>query len=230
MAMLQGGNMAYIGGKGGAGVAQTIINQMPPHEIYIEPFLGAGAVLRNKRPAARTIGIERDANVLARLWRGDEIPGLTLIAGDAFAFLEGYQWAGGELVYLDPPYLRSARRQPGRDYYQNELSDSQHTQLLAIAKQLPGPVLISGYANELYSAMLSAWRCITFTAQTRGGPALECLWLNYPEPAALHDYRYLGDNFREREKLARRRRNWKARLARMSMLERRALLAALAEL
>ena len=30
--------MSYVGGKGAAGVAQTIINQQPPHMFYIEPF------------------------------------------------------------------------------------------------------------------------------------------------------------------------------------------------
>lgn len=30
--------MRYPGGKGGAGVFQTIINQFPPHRVYIEPF------------------------------------------------------------------------------------------------------------------------------------------------------------------------------------------------
>lgn len=33
----------YPGGKSGAGVYQTIINQMPPHQLYVEPFAG-GAV------------------------------------------------------------------------------------------------------------------------------------------------------------------------------------------
>jgi hypothetical protein len=33
--------MSYPGGKGGSGVYQTIINQQPPHEVYIEPFLAA---------------------------------------------------------------------------------------------------------------------------------------------------------------------------------------------
>jgi DNA adenine methylase len=34
--------MGYPGGKSGAGVYQTIINLMPPHTVYIEPFLGGG--------------------------------------------------------------------------------------------------------------------------------------------------------------------------------------------
>ncbi len=221
---------SYIGGKGGAGVAQTIINQMPPHRVYIEPFLGAGAVLRAKRPADLTIGVELSPAVLRERWRGDEIPDLTLVEGDGLGYLAGYPWAGGELVYLDPPYLLSTRSTK-RAYYDCEmLTEREHNDLLWLAKRLPCPVLISGYASELYSRVLAGWRCITFTSQTRGGPAVESLWLNYPEPAALHDYRYLGENFREREKLNRRRRRWAARLARMDLLERRALLAALAEL
>jgi len=50
--------------------------------------------------------------------------------------------------------------------------------------------------------------------------------MNFPEPAELHDYRYLGDDKRQRERIARRRRNWLAGLKRASPLERRAILDA----
>ena len=33
--------MTYPGGKNGAGIYQRIINHMPPHETYIEAFLGS---------------------------------------------------------------------------------------------------------------------------------------------------------------------------------------------
>ena len=56
--------MVYPGGKNGSGVYQTIINLMPPHEVYIEPFLGSGAILRMKRPALRNIGMDRDPDAL----------------------------------------------------------------------------------------------------------------------------------------------------------------------
>jgi len=46
--------MRYDGGKGAMGCAQWIINQIPPHRVYIEPFLGGGAVLRLKAPAPET--------------------------------------------------------------------------------------------------------------------------------------------------------------------------------
>jgi len=33
----------------------------PPHEVYIEPFLGGGAIMRQKRPALLNIGLDLDA-------------------------------------------------------------------------------------------------------------------------------------------------------------------------
>jgi hypothetical protein len=74
---------------------------------------------------------------------------------------------------------------------------------------------------------LEGWRTHTFQAMTRRGPATEWLWTNYPEPTALHDYRFLGDNYRERERIKRKIGRWTARLWGMDLLERRALLAAL---
>jgi len=56
--------LTYFGGKAQEGVYQTIINQIPPHRIYIEPFLGGGAVMRYKRQAEKNIGIDIDKEVL----------------------------------------------------------------------------------------------------------------------------------------------------------------------
>ncbi len=61
--------MTYPGGKNGPGVYQTLINQIPPHDTYIETHLGGGAVLRHKRPAALNIGIDLHG------------PALTAVAG-----------------------------------------------------------------------------------------------------------------------------------------------------
>ena len=62
-----------------------------------------------------------------------------------------------------------------------------------------------------------------------GRPATEWLWCNFPPPVTLHDYRYLGAGFRERERIKRKKQRWTDRLHRLPMLERRALLAAIEE-
>lgn len=223
----------YPGGKNGAGVYQTIINQMPPHRVYIEAFLGSGAVMRYKRPAEQSIGIDADGDVISS-WRGNNLvapPNLTLLQADALEWLTAANSLSGDtLIYLDPPYLLSTRRQH-RPIYRYELSDADHVRLLEIIKRLPCMVMISGYWSQLYADALIAWRAVSFQSRTRGGTmATEYLWMNFPEPLELHDYRYLGCDFRERERIKRKKTRWVARLSRMDALERHALMSAVAEL
>ena len=65
---------------------------------------------------------------------------------------------------------------------------------------------------------------------TRGGTiAEECLWLNFPEPVKLDDYRHLGLDFRERQDIKRLQHRWRRRLAAMTVLKQQALLSVLAD-
>lgn len=59
--------MTFPGGKAGAGVYQAIINQMPPHKTYYEPFAGGGAILLHKRPAFDTIICDLDGDSLTAI-------------------------------------------------------------------------------------------------------------------------------------------------------------------
>ncbi len=90
-------------------------------------------------------------------------------------------------------------------------------------------VMISGYESSLYREYLKGWTIHTFQATTHNGMATEWLWMNYPPPVDLHDYRYLGDTFRERERIQRKAARWVTRLQRMPALERKALLSAIDE-
>ena len=51
--------------------------------------------------------------------------------------------------------------------------------------------------------------------------------MNYPEPFELHDYSYLGENFRERERIKRKKDRWRLKLQSMPALERFAILSVL---
>jgi len=225
--------MPYPGGKGGDGVFQTIINRMPPHRVYAEPFLGGGAVMRAKRPASLNIGIDKDPEAVKAVARAAIASygeaGFRFEIGDALGFLRWYPFAGDELVYCDPPYLFETRSSD-RPRYAHELGDeAEHRALLDILTALPCMVMLSGYWSQLYADRLRDWHSIQFQAMTHGGPRTEWLWSNFPEPIALHDYRYLGIGFRERERIKRKKQRWTARLHSLPMLERQALLAAIDE-
>lgn len=220
--------MAYPGGKGA--VYQTIINLIPPHRTYIEPFAGGAAIARYKRPAHHNILIERDSDVITTLEDIAEFgdtSAWTLINGCAIGLLAEYRYQGDEFVYLDPPYVISSRRQH-RPIYRYELADDDHIRLLDIIVNLPCKVMISGYWTELYADRLKRWHTVAFEAQTRGGStATEWLWMNYPQPTRLHDYSYVGDNFRERERIKRKAERWFNRFQALPVLERQAILAKL---
>ena len=62
---------------------------------------------------------------------------------------------------------------------------------------------------------------------TRGGVRTECLWYNFPSDLPRHDTRYVGGDYRERERINRRKARWKARLVCLSPEERQAVWEAL---
>ncbi|CAI2431437.1 DNA adenine methylase [Serratia liquefaciens] len=211
--------MRYPGGKGKC--YQRLINLMPVHETYIETHLGGGAVMRNKMPANRNIGIDLDQQVID-LWHSDDGVSCELVWDDAVSYLNSFPYQGNELVYADPPYVQSTRKRSR--IYRHEYTDDDHRQLLNILVKLPCMVMVSGYGNSIYDEILSNWRCERFNAKTHAGVREECVWMNFDIPDRLHDARYMGSNYRERQTLARRRTRLYDRIERMEPTERNELI------
>ena len=79
------------------------------------------------------------------------------------------------LIYADPPYLTETRCQK---IYAEEMTDEQHIALLEALQAHRGPVVLSGYANELYDNMLIGWERVERQAQAERGQArTEVLWI-----------------------------------------------------
>ena len=266
----------YPGGKNSC--YQHIINQIPPHRVYIEPFYGSGAIMRLKLPASLNIGVDRDCTVLPGdiavngdvcrhvsadiATNGDAghnfpdpiatindmgltaVPsGMAMVApianhsdasckyhfiqANALDFLSSCRFCGDEFIYLDPPYLRSVRKTKRALYRYEFWTKEDRSRLLSLIRSLPCMVAISGYWSELYQDRLSDWRLVTFQANTRNGMATECLWMNYDQPETLHDYRFLGTDFRERERIKRKAKRWVNRFLELDFLERNAIISEL---
>jgi hypothetical protein len=160
------------------------------------------------------------------LWTKNNQIDFELIHDDAINYLKGYGFTGNELIYCDPPYLRETRKKSGQ-LYKYEYTRKQHLELLDVIKSLPCMVMISGYESALYTESLEDWHSHSYIAGCQHGIAIEWVWMNYSPPVELHDYRYLGNNFRERERIKKKTNRWIRRLKAMPVLERQALLAAI---
>src|SRR6185436_11398044 len=198
--------MTYDGGKNGEGVAQAIINQMPPHRVYVEAFLGSGAVMRRKRRAVVNIGIEKDPVTAAAVH--PLLTAVDVVVDDAVEWLRDFSAGTDVLIYADPPYLRETRSCQ-RDLYRCEFaSREEHARLLDLAHSSPAMWMISGYWSDFYADRLKGWRVVTFAAATRRGMVTEYLWCNFPAPVELHDYSYLGTDRTDRQRIKRKASRW----------------------
>ncbi|WP_337186671.1 DNA adenine methylase [Phenylobacterium sp.] len=217
-----------MGSKAGAGVYQAIIALMPPHDTYIEPFLGSGAIVRRKAPAARSILIDMDSDAVNRAPTG---PRIEVLQADALAYLATLDVGqlGRVLIYLDPPYPHSTRT--SRLRYRHELADEGHRQLARILTYLSWhgcSIIISSYPSALYDELYPGWSTREFQAMTRGGVRTEKVWFNF-EPTAAHWSTYAGRDFTDRQRIKRKAQRWARKFAELPPAERQAVLAALLE-
>ncbi|HJW53990.1 MAG TPA: DNA adenine methylase [Burkholderiaceae bacterium] len=212
--------MRYDGGKGTC-FAQ-LINLMPPHRQYIETHLGGGAVMRHKRPADRQIGIDLDPDVVTN-WRTNWSTMCEAVHGDAVDYLGNAQLDGDTVIYADPPYHPDTRRRSR--VYRFDYSVRDHERLLDCLTGLPCKILLSGYPSSLYERKLAGWSVHRFNMRTHVDTREEWVWFNFPTPKVLHDDRYLGDNFREREVIRRRQMRIRDRIDQLSIVEQQALCA-----
>lgn len=225
----------FVGSKAQAGVFQTVIGQMPPHSIYVEPFFGSGQIFWRKRRARLSYLFDVSRDLIAKV---SAEHGVTAQCGDALQLLPGLslRLPTDALVYCDPPYPLGSRGKPGRRYYTDslfpgcrEMSDTQHASLLALLQAMKCRVMVSSYPNDLYISHLQSWRCIEYQTRTRGSTVTEALWCNFPEPDELHDWRYAGANFRQRLYFKRLAARWVTKLTHMTPRQRGYVLDAISQ-
>lgn len=81
------------------------------------------------------------------------------------------------LIYVDPPYVLSTRH--GKQYL-CEMIDSEQIILLEVLLAHKGPVIISGYDNDIYNDMLRGWHKEETTCYSQVcSKKREILWMNF---------------------------------------------------
>ena len=227
----------YTGSKNGAGVYQKIISAMPEHKIFIELFAGSMAITRRKRPAQINYGIDANAGTVAALINdlyGTIENELFIKNDEALNFLNSARFRAfppnDVLIYADPPYLQETRRSK-KPLYENEFETiEQHTALIERLRALDCRVMLSGYRSDLYDRLLRDWRTLDIPTSTRGGASIETVWMNYPEPLRLHDSRYIGKNFTDRQRIKRKAERQVKKLMNLPTFERQLIFEEIAKL
>ena len=92
------------------------------------------------------------------------------------------------LIYNDPPYVLGTRH--GKQY-RYELDDKGQNVLIDVLLEHKGPVILSGYDNELYNNRLQGWHKEYTTCYSQVcSKKREVLWMNY-EPVKQMELRWM---------------------------------------
>lgn len=190
----------YLGSK--YNCYQWIINKIPKHKLYCEPFIGNGGIYNNlEKNNSRAILADADPEVCQR-WNELGVKVLNIDFKSYATWLKAFD-SSSTFMYLDPPYLHSTRKSKHR--YKYEFSVEDHEHLLNVVRELDIYVMLSCYDNQLYKKMLTGWKKSHLKVITRGrAMATETIYMNYEQPKELHDYRYLGENFTQRQQIKRK--------------------------
>jgi DNA adenine methylase len=124
---------------------------------------------------------------------GDRLSGVKIHNADYKDILVEYD-AEDTLFYLDPPYPKDTRRD---GWYNFEMSNSDHAELVERVVGLRGSAILSGYPNDIYQKLeIAGWQRVEFDrscnaaartshTQLQGDGIIkvlqgrvECLWIN----------------------------------------------------
>ena len=203
----------YIGSKAAHGLLQFIINNIPLHDDYYELFAGSAAVFFNKRPANNHLIMEKDYNQYMALYK-KMTTGPHPVKDCAIKYLksrlqakklnEDRGFTRNDFIYLDPPYPMAARSN-GKAYYNHEMTDDDHVQLLSTIVDLDANIMISTRQNDLYNKHLKSWNKKEFLVASRTGAVNEIIYMNYDiTKLPLHQYDFVGDGCTDRQRVKRK--------------------------
>lgn len=235
----------YNGGKSGNGTYQNIINHIPPHGVYVAPFAGHDGVFQKIRRAPISILNDKDQRVIERwkkasvlkdcivcenymqgaLFEQLEKPVVILRNQDYASLIAKFKDTADAFIYCDPPYKMDTRRSDKKNYLFDWTTDQDHLSFLQLMLAVNCSVMISAYENDMYNDLLRGWSVHRFMSMTRVGLKQEIIYYNYPKPAILHDFQYLGKNYRERERIKRKVTRFEQKMNRLPELERAAILS-----
>jgi DNA adenine methylase len=161
--------------------------------------MGFGSAGATKGTTGFRIDTRRKHGTAQQLWARfpdslarvcERLSGVMIENRPALSVIEQHD-APDTLFYVDPPYVMDTRNVGARHgrYYDCELKNADHVELLEKLLTVKGMVVLSGYSSAMYVGALQGWVMASVEARisaARGsGIRVECLWMNPAASRAL---------------------------------------------
>lgn len=218
-------NSSYFGGKNGNGTYQNIINEIPKCKIYIEPMVGGGGILKNLNLPEITVINDLDPGVIDSYNNVGSGKDIRVYNEDYRKVCDIYD-SKESVIYFDPPYHFETRKSKQKRYFA-EWETNDHIEFLNYVTRLHSYIIISHYPFKLYDEFLRDWRTKEFLSTTRHGQVVEKLYMNFEKPKALQDYRYIGEDFTDRQRIKRQNKRLFNKIAQLPLYQCQLLLSEL---
>lgn len=211
----------YPGNKAIAGYYQSVINLMPPHDVYIEPCLGSGGILRKKKPAHLNVGSDLNETIIHK-WNACKLDKSQYLFHNEDCRQTFVRWEKSNsivLFFIDLPYMQETRRN-ARKLYKHESTLQLHTDVLKLITRSKQYVMMCGYDNALYNGFLKGWNKLSVNVSIHGGrSAKEIIWYNFDKPKQISEYSFLGNDFTDRQRIKRKVKRWVNKFSALPVLE-----------
>ncbi len=209
-----------FGSRATSGPSQATIAAMPPHDVYIGPFPGGGAIMRRRPPAIRSIGIDPGRRALEGF---DGDGAAEPRHGCALRFPGAFPFQGRGPACRDPPHLQATRRSGRRCRHGPD--DAAHVAPLTLLKPLDRQAMISGYPSRPCGTHPAGRRPVPPRANSHAAVVTGTVRSGFG-PDRLHRASLAGWNLTHRQTVRRRAENRGRRHAAMPPAGRLAVLAA----
>jgi len=173
----------------------------------IRAEMGFGSAGATKGATGFRIDTRRKHGTAQQLWARfpdslarvcDRLSGVMIENRPALSVIEQHD-AADTLFYVDPPYVMDTRNVGARNgrYYECELDDADHLQLLEMLLTVKGMVVLSGYSSAMYLGALQGWAMANVEARISSARGTvmrtECLWMNPAASQALNRTGLFGE-------------------------------------
>lgn len=129
------------------------------------------------------------------------------------------------VIFIDPPYQHCSRV-GNEKLYKFEMSDHDHIVLYNYVISSPLKFIIIHPKDCIYDNLLSlGWRYKEVKIRYNKKTSIERIYCNYEVPERLLTYRFLGDNFTQRQRILRKCNRFSQKLLLLPVLERNAVIS-----